>query len=224
MRPLAILRPEPSASSTASAAEALGLTPIVMPLFRIEPVAWRAPAPAGFDGLLLTSANAVRHGGRGLDQLRGLAAYCVGEATASEARNAGFTVAGVGLSGVDSLLETLPDGLRLLHLCGADRRDPADPRQSVEPVRVYRAVELPVPLNLDQLEGAVAAAYSPRTAARLSSLVDQAGLRRERIAVAVMSDTAAKAAGPGWERVESASDPSESALLALAVELCDNRR
>jgi uroporphyrinogen-III synthase len=224
MRPLAILRPEPGASATASAAASLGLTPIVMPLFTIEPVEWRAPATAGFDGLLLTSANAVRHGGTELEQLRGLAAYCVGESTASEARDAGFDVASTGSSGVDALLETIPAGLRLIHLCGADRREPADPSQTIETVHVYRAVELSAPADLDRLEGAVAAAYSPRTAARLSSLAEEAGLRRETIALAVMSKAAVHAAGPGWERIVSTAEPTDSALLALAVELCNNRQ
>jgi uroporphyrinogen-III synthase len=224
MRPLVILRPEPGASATAGAAAALGLDPIVMPLFTIEPVEWLAPATAGFDGLLLTSANAVRHGGSELEKLRGLAAYCVGEATSSEARTAGFDIAGTGTSGIDSLLETVPAGLALIHLCGIDRREPSDPRQTIETIRVYRAVELPAPADLGRLEGTVAAAYSPRTAARLSSLADEAGLRRETITLAVMSEAAALAAGPGWEKIESAAEPSDRALLALALELCNNRQ
>jgi uroporphyrinogen-III synthase len=224
MRPLAILRPEPGASATASAAARLGLDPIVMPLFTIEPVDWRAPATAGFDGLLLTSANAVRYGGKELEKLRGLAAHCVGEATASEARDAGFKVASTGARGVDGLLGAMPAGLALIHLCGIDRREPADPLQTITSVAVYRAVELPAPADPGRLEGAVAAAYSPRTAARLSSLADEVGLRRETIALAVMSEAAAHAAGPGWERIESAAEPSDRALLALAVELCNNRQ
>jgi uroporphyrinogen-III synthase len=34
-----------------------------MPLFAIVPLDWTAPDPAQFDGLVLTSANAVRHAG-----------------------------------------------------------------------------------------------------------------------------------------------------------------
>ena len=60
MRRLLVLRPEPGASATAGRARTLGLDPVLMPLFEIEPIAWTAPDPAGFDALLLTSANAVR--------------------------------------------------------------------------------------------------------------------------------------------------------------------
>jgi uroporphyrinogen-III synthase len=224
MRPLAILRPEPGASTTAAAARKLGLATIVMPLFSIEPMQWRAPPPADYDGLLLTSANAVRNGGKELERLKGLQAHCVGETTASEARFAGFEVASVGSSNLDALLQSLPAGLRLIHPCGLDRREPADPKQTIHHVPVYRAVELPPPDTFGRIEGAVAAAHSPRAAARLSHLVTKAGLRREGIALAAMSQATAIAAGPGWERLEYACQPTDAALLALAAALCNNRQ
>ena len=90
MRRLVILRPEPGASATADAARGMGLDPVRMPLFRIEPIAWDAPEASGFDGLLLTSANAVRQAGDKLQALRGLRVYAVGEATGNAARNADF--------------------------------------------------------------------------------------------------------------------------------------
>jgi uroporphyrinogen-III synthase len=224
MKPLVILRPEPGASATASAAGKLGLATMVMPLFVVEPIAWRAPSAADFDGLLLTSANAVRHAGKELERLNILEAHCVGETTASEASNAGFEVASVGSSGIDALLRTLPAGLRLLHLSGVERREATNPQQIIERVHVYRAVQLPPPANLDRLEGAVVAAHSPRAAARLLGLVRGAGLRQEKIAVAAMSEAAALAAGTGWECLEFAPEPTDAALLALAVELCNNRQ
>lgn len=224
MRPLVILRPEPGASATASAARELGLTAIVMPLFAIEPVAWRVPSTASFDGLLLTSANAVRHGGAGLERLKALKTHCIGETTAFEARNAGFEVASVGNSNVDALLGALAAGLRLLHLGGIDRRLPADPKQIIERIPVYHAMELPPPTGLARIEGAVAAVHSPRAAARLASLADETGLRRERIAVAAISPATAEAGGPGWQRIEAAPKPTDEALLVLASELCQNIR
>src|SRR5690349_3328000 len=93
---LLVLRPEPGASATAERAKALGLDPLVVPLFEVEPVEWQAPEPAGFDGLLLTSANAVRQAGVQLERLRGLKAYAVGGATAEAARKAGFDIAATG--------------------------------------------------------------------------------------------------------------------------------
>ncbi|HEY0629709.1 MAG TPA: uroporphyrinogen-III synthase, partial [Sphingomicrobium sp.] len=63
MRKLLLLRPEPGLSASAERARALGLEVICRPLFEVEPVEWASPDPAAYDGLLLTSANAVRHGG-----------------------------------------------------------------------------------------------------------------------------------------------------------------
>jgi uroporphyrinogen-III synthase len=49
MRRLVILRPEPGASATADRARAMGLEPVVMPLFKVEPVDWETPDAGSFD-------------------------------------------------------------------------------------------------------------------------------------------------------------------------------
>ena len=103
MRRVLALRPQPGASATVTRAEAMGLDVAAAPLFEVEAVEWEAPDPAGFDGLLLTSANAVRHGGGQLESLRGLPVYAVGETTAETARGAGFNVAAAGSGGVGGL-------------------------------------------------------------------------------------------------------------------------
>ena len=87
MRPVLVLRPEPGASETVERARGRGLNAIAVPLFEVRPLEWEAPEPSGFAGLLLTSANAVRHGGERLAKLRGLKVYAVGEATAEAARD-----------------------------------------------------------------------------------------------------------------------------------------
>lgn len=224
MRPLVVTRPEPAASATARLAEDLGMAVITVPLFEIEPVEWEAPDPTDFDALLLTSANAIRHGGDQLDRLRGLTAHCVGEATAAATMEAGFTVATIGKSGVDSLLRSLPDELRLLHLSGRDRRDPDRPAQSIERVVVYGAARIAAPDGVERIEGTVVTVHSPRAASRLGVVVDDARLRRSAIAVVAISPDAAAAAGGGWESVHAAPEPSDSALLALAARLCNNPR
>ena len=222
MRPLVILRPEPGASATADAARRLGLEPILMPLFRIEPIAWTAPDLTDFDGLLLTSANAVRAGGRELRKCLHLPAHAVGEATASAARQEGFRVETVGSRGVDGLLTSLPPNLRLLHPCGADRREPRNAAQTIIAVPVYRSAELPRPDNFQALEALVAVVHSPRAAARLADLARDSGLARKSIAIAAISPEAAAAVGAEWQQAESADNPDEQALLALAARLCHN--
>ena len=221
MRPLAILRPKPGASATAEAARSLGLNPIVVPLFRIEPVDWTAPDPSRFDALLITSANAVRWGEIELGRLRALPVHAVGEATAAAARQAGFTVQTVGRDGIDALLQKLPPG-RLLHLCGAHRREPGAPSQDITILPVYCSSEIPLPDRFGSIDGAIVMVHSPRAALRLTELAGQTGLARNRTAIAAISPAAAAAAGQGWERAEAAVEPNDQALLALAAWLCQN--
>lgn len=212
MRPLVILRPEPGGSRSADRARAMGLDIRLMPLFAVEPVEWVAPDPKQFDGLVLTSANAVRHGGAGLEQLKGLPVHAVGEATAAAARAAGFTIASVGEGGVDGL--RLPAGQRLLHLAGRDHREAG----AAVTVPVYEACQLERPAGIDALPTCVVAVHSPRAGRRLAELIGQ----RAAIAVAAISSAAAEACGPGWERVDVAPQPSDDALLALAARLCES--
>ena len=212
-----VLRPEPGASATVERARKRGLDAVAVPLFRIEPVEWQAPEPAAFEGLLLTSANAVRYGGEQLQSLRGLKAYAVGEATAEAAREAGFDIAATGEVGVDRLLGSIQDDLRLLHLCGADRREPTEARQAITPVVVYRSDTIETP-DLAAAPGSLALVHSPRAGARLAELVGG----RASVAIAAISDAAADAVGIGWKSIDIADGPTDDALLALAARLCNN--
>ena len=63
MSKVVVLRPEPGASATLARAKAAGIDAVAIPLFEVVPVAWDAPDPSSVDALLLTSANAARHGG-----------------------------------------------------------------------------------------------------------------------------------------------------------------
>jgi uroporphyrinogen-III synthase len=220
MRRLVIVRPEPGASATVSSARAMGLDAFAMPLFEVEPVAWDVPDPHDFDALLLTSANAVRHGGVGLEKLRGLPVYAVGEATAEAARDAGFAIAGVGDGGVDRLLKSIPRDPRLLHLCGEHRVAPQS--RTITAAPVYRAAERPAPDGLERIAGQTVALHSPRAGARLAELVDAAGIDRGTIRIAAISEAASLATGGGWQSCEAAGKPDEAALLVLAARLCDN--
>ncbi|MEO7277710.1 MAG: uroporphyrinogen-III synthase [Sphingomicrobium sp.] len=216
MRRLFVLRPEPGASATVDKARAVGLDAHAVPLFTIVPIEWQPPDASGFDGLLLTSANAVRTAGEGLVTLRGLPAFAVGEATASAARDAGFGIAAAGDSGVQRLLASIEPELRLLHLGGADRTDYGEPRQQIRAVAVYRAEPVDRP-DLSALPGAVGLVHSPRAGARLAQLVTT----RRSTAVVAISAAAAEAAGQGWESVGVADQPTDAALLALAASLCN---
>jgi uroporphyrinogen-III synthase len=217
---LFVLRPEPAAGATIERARALGLEPVAMPLFAIEPTQWDVPDPRAFDGVLLTSVNAVRHGGTGLRALHGLGAYAVGAPTAAAASESGFDVILTGGAGIEQLLGSIDPGLRLLHLCGTQHM-PANASHAITTIPVYRADELPPPAQIGDIVGATAAVHSPRAARRLAELVDAAGLDRATIRIAAISRAAAQAAGSGWANCETAARPDDAALLAVAARLCD---
>ena len=212
-----ILRPEPGASETLARAQAKGLEAVAMPLFAVEPVAWEAPDGASFDGLLLTSANAVRHGGEQLAGLRGLPVYAVGSATAEAAREAGFDIASSGDAGVERLLGSLEPGLKLLHLCGADRHEPEGHRQHITEAVVYRSQPIDG-VDVTDLRDGVALVHSPRAGEVFAHLLGQGGIAPSTVAIAAISEAAS--AGT-WRKVAIADAPNDSALLAAAARLCE---
>ena len=213
MRQLLLLRPEPGLSASAERAREMGLAIIACPLFRIEPVAWEAPDPRAYDALLLTSANAIRHGGHELEGLKSLPVHAVGAATAAAAAEAGFSVETVGEKDVEDLVRRLPNPLRLLHLAG-EKHLAVDAPQ-LERKIVYRSAAIQEP-DLPPLEGLVAAVHSPRAGARLAELASD----RSQTIIAAISEAAAQAVGSDWARVEAAERPNDASLLALAAMLC----
>ena len=216
MRQLLVLRPEPGASATVKKARERGLDAVAAPLFEIEPVSWEAPESCQFDGLLLTSANAVRHSDAQLEKYRSLPVYAVGEATAAAALERGLSVSVVGDRGIDQLLDSISPRLKLLHLCGEVRRSPSNSRTGILAVPVYRARETkwsdPHPET-----GVVALIHSPEAGRRFATLVQD----RRAVAIAAISPEAGEAVGTGWESLEAAKQPSDDALLALAARLCN---
>ena len=215
MTPLLVLRPEPGNYITVNRARDLGLAPVSCPLFAIEPVSWTAPDTSGVDYILFTSANALRHGGGQIARLTDRPALAVGPVTADAARAAGFDVTMTGDEGVDALLAGLPGARQLLHPGGAEHRA-VETRHRVETVVVYRSITLPAPVV--PAGKLVALVHSPRAGARFAQLA----LDRARIAIAAISAPAAAECGAGWATVETAGQPSDGALLALAARLCQD--
>ncbi|MDT9599591.1 uroporphyrinogen-III synthase [Sphingosinicella rhizophila] len=225
MRPVLILRPEPGASDSAERAEAIGLISVTAPLFTVRPLSWQAPDPHLFAAVLLTSANAARHGGDGLAAYRDLPCYTVGEATAAAARDAGFRDIRVGEgAGEDAVRLAAGDGARhILHLCGRDHKKVEAPGVSVTRLPVYAADAI------DGLPGealqairaqALILLHSARAASHFGRLLDQAGLARSDIELAAISAAAARAAGGCWRAKHIAAAPRDDALLELAAKLC----
>jgi uroporphyrinogen-III synthase len=220
-----ILRPEPGGSASAARARALGLDPILAPLFAIRPLGWEAPDPAGFDAVLLTSANAARHGGEGLRMFTHLPCHAVGEATAEAARAAGFGDVRTGPGdGTAAAAAMAADGAaRAFHPCGRDHLEIGAPGVAIERRAVYSAEPVPaLPAAAAEAiaAGALVLVHSPRAASLLASLVPA----RAHVALAAISAAAAEAAGAGWRSKAVAPEPRDEALLELAARLCQTER
>lgn len=217
------LRPEPGLSATLEKARALGLAITGLALSEIRPVAWGCPDPAGFDGLLIGSANAFLHGGPNLALLDDKPAYVVGAATADAARAAGFSVAMTGSGGLQGVLDAIPAPCHLLRIAGEEHILLTAPAgvQFTE-VIAYRSLALPLDPAAPLLTegGALVLLHSAATARHFARECDRMGLPRDAIALAALGPRIAAAAGKGWADVCTASQPDETALLALARELC----
>ncbi|WP_066798219.1 uroporphyrinogen-III synthase [Sphingomonas soli] len=218
-RRIAVLRPEPGNRVTASAIEAAGRRIIRLPLFKTEALAWDVPDPGRFDALILTSANAVRHGGAGLGRLIGLPVHAVGKVTGEAARRFGFRVVTNGDSGAENLLARVEAAgvRRALHLAGRERTAHSSGIVA-QVIPVYASEPLPVsPEAAAELDGSVAMVQSARAAARLGEIVR----RRDNITLVAISEAVARAAGEGWERIVVAREPSSEQMIAAALALAD---
>ncbi|WP_319798067.1 uroporphyrinogen-III synthase [Nitrobacter sp.] len=127
-----VTRPEPDNENTAAALRAKGLEVLLSPVLRFEPVAFEIDPDAGYDAVIVTSANALRalaaHPRK--ESLLRLAVFAVGRHTAEAARDAGFhNVAAAGGDAIalrdlimDSVrAKTLPKAARIFYLAAADR-------------------------------------------------------------------------------------------------------
>jgi len=211
-----ILRPQPGADETAERARALGLEPLVAPLFAVRPLAWTPPDPAAFDAVMLTSASAARQAADGLGPFLHLPCYAVGEATAVAAREAGFADVHVGPDDGSSLLLMMAeDEVRaVFHPCGRDHLALDLPGVAITRIPVYAAEAAEsLPVGAGTM---LALLHSPRAATLFAGLAgDKSGIR-----IAAISARTARAAGEGWQEVAIAPRPRDAALLELAVELC----
>jgi len=224
---LLALRPEPGLAATLERARAAGLAISGHALSEIRAVAWECPDPAGFDGLLIGSANAILHGGENLARLTDKPVYAVGEATAAAARAAGFTVALTGRGGLQGVLDAIPAPCHLLRIAGEEHVPLVAPAGvTFAEVIAYRSVMLPLDPVADLLASgeALVLLHSAATASHFASECDRLGLTRARITLAALGPRIAAAAGEGWAAIHTAERPDEAALMQLAFDLCGAAR
>ncbi len=219
-----VIRPEPGLSGTMERGEALGLEMVAMPLSHAEPLDWQMP-PRAFDGILLGSANGLRHAGPKRAQLAGLPVYAVGEATAAAAREMGFAVAQTGVGTLQAMVDMLPEDrpLKLLRLAGEEHVPITAPAHvSIETAITYRMVHRAlVASEIAQLRtGGIVLLHSAGSARHFASEVQRAGIDRDGLALAALSERIARSVSNGWKSVDIAASPDDPALLSLARDMC----
>ena len=203
-----VIRPEPGLQTTLQSAREMGLAAVGLPLFEVMPLAWDAPEAEDFDALLLGSANAIRRGGKGLEKFTNLPVHAVGQATADAAREAGFTVERVGEGGLQGVI---------------DANDAPTRPHTITARDVYEVRALPISgsSQIGLRTGTPCVLLHSAAAARhFGAEIDRIGLDRGAIYLACIGQRVAAAAGPGWAGVESAPQPNDADLLALARDMC----
>ena len=217
------IRPEPGCSATIAAGKALGLAIEACPLSELRPLEWALPT-GEFDGLLLGSANGLRHGGPLVDKFADKPVYAVGEATAAVARERGFAIVRIGTGGLQDLLDGLAGtSLRLLRIAGRERV-PLEPPAGVaiETVTAYESMALPLPAPVAERlrEGALVLLHSAASARQFAAECDRLAVQRRAIRLAAIGPRVVEAARTGWAEARSVTRPSGAALLALARDMC----
>jgi uroporphyrinogen-III synthase len=224
MPPVIVIRPEPGTSATVASAEKFGLQAYGFPLFAVAPLPWEPVPREEVDAVLLGSANALRHGGAELARYRGLPAYVVGTKTAEAAHEAGLEVLRIAHGGLQAVMAYLaPEHRRLLRLAGRERIELALPRGHEMTTReIYASTSLAMPAELTALlkEPAVVLLHSGEAAAHFAAECTRLSVDRRRIALACIGPRVAQKAGSHWISTRSAQTPDDTALLALAAEMC----
>ena len=217
------IRPEPGLQSTLQSARELGLAIIGRPLFEVVPIRWTAPHAADFDGLLIGSANAIRHGGDGLEGLLDLPVHAVGETTAEKAGERGFTVATTGSGGLQQVVDSFDGEHRLLRLAGTEHVPLDLPDGVTVETRVVYDVRATPLTGSDEISLRAAEPlvllHSAAAARHFAAECERRGLDKARIGLACIGPRVAEAAGEGWRVKQSAPQPDDEALLALAAEM-----
>ncbi len=226
-KPVFVLRPEPGLTATLVAAFERGIPARGMPLARVDPVAWQAPAEP-FDALLVGSANAIRHAGQQLDKLRHLPVLAVGEATAQAAREAGLVVEGIGTGGLQGLLDSLDEAPRRLLRLAGETHLPLESPAAITIVTVISYAAHFLPLTTPQASllarGGLAMRHSGEMAQHFAQQCEALGLDKSMLEVCAMAPRIAEMAGAGWAAVHIATARSDAALLEMVAGLCQRQQ
>lgn len=231
-----ITRPEREANSFARAVEASGFFALAEPLLTIMPLDYQNPESGHYEGLIFTSANAVRVFGCPsgfVDK----AVFCVGEHTANTAREQGYanlvTGTGNGLELAELIAGRVKVGARLLHITGEHAAVSLEDillkeRITIEVLTVYtaRAAEGFSPQCRAALDNEILAAvtfFSKRTAEIFLSLIEKEGFSgklRGVKALCISESVLECVRGVFPHKAYSARSPDRASMIELITSLC----
>lgn len=234
---LLVTRPSHDFDALAAHLDAKGHEALHAPMFDIVPLPFDLPDPAICDGLVFSSANAVRvlAGKPGFQKYTALRVVTVGTATADAARAVGFAdivSAGGDIGELAKLLgKKYPgQGARLIHLAGVERAGNLSSLlgaggPAIRTIEVYRsdaAQSFPDRVEAGMRDGKIDGSIlmSPRTAAIYASLVIAAGLLAPARGMIhyCLSPNVAGSLGPiglDADRIRIAPAPELESLLSL---------
>lgn len=227
-----LTRPEEDSRKLAQSLRDLGHKVSTAPLLKIEYFDRIKIDLDNFQGVLFTSANGVRAFVRN-SQNRGIACYAVGDATATEATEAGFQTVFSAGGDVDKLgslvIRTLkPEDGSLLHISGKDTAgnlsgilDRAGFQISRK--QLYKAVKASkLSENAQELikSGKIThiPLYSPRTAKAFAQLIGAADLQDylTKITVLCLSPAVSDVISSlNWQKILTASRPDHYNLFNM---------
>lgn len=226
MKKVFAIRPEPGLSKTIARGAALGLPISGIPLSKVKACGWTLPDLSRLDGLLVGSANAIRHGGEKLNALQHLPVLAVGEATAQAARDAGFQIAAMGTGGLQFVLDNHATSFgNLLRLSGEEHVPLSVPDGTTITDRtVYRLgnVDLPAIASEELSKGAIVLLHSAAAGAHFASECDRLGVQKENVALCALGPRILESVNQCWQEVRAAANPNDGDLLALAMEMCQD--
>ncbi len=225
-----LLLTRPAAQSRAFAKDIAARFPdtrtIISPLIGIT-FDGTLPDLSGFDALVFTSANGVR-AFRAAGGETTLPAFCVGPHTTAEARAAGLearSADGDVIATSRLLYDSLPEGARVLHICGEHVAGTLAPEGiTVQRAPLYRQPALPLTVGAQAAlsEGAVDAVllFSPRSAEILGTALQQnPHWPRESLRPLCLSpNVAGKLQNTGLPAAMIAKAPNRDEMLALIGE------
>lgn len=225
-----ITRPRHDAEAVARALATRDVESLIEPLLEITNLPRAALDLDGVQAVLLTSANGARALARATSR-RDVALLAVGPATATAARDAGFTRLETAAGDVDALAglavaRLAPDGGPLVHVSGSSvagdlAGNLAAGGFSVRCAVLYEARPVAAlspaavaALNSGAIHGVLL--FSPRTAASFVRLAGESSvaLAGQR-ALCLSRAVADQAAAVPWRAIEVAARPDQEALLAL---------